>query len=781
MRASVLVSSSTRVTFAGVIAAALCGWLGSVDLRAEDSKAAPAPPTPAAAPAPAPAPVPVSAPIQGLTPVTVAAPASDPVRPAAPVVIVPGIEEVRASHILMGSQEEAAKVREEIVLKGGDGKAFASAARKYSKDTVTKPLGGDLGYFTRQAMDRAFSDAAFKLNLGDVSQPVQSSFGWHLILSADRRERERPRPQTPVPPVPPVKVSPVTTPGPQAGPNDLAPPAVPAVPAVPVPPTAVPADAKRLPVTRDPSLRLTLTTTKAWRGMPQQASYVPDQAVEVNLVIANEGSKPTQFFAKELLSLGLKVTPLGESAPLAGDFASVADPGTFIVTLKPYEIAGISSSLNDTFKTLSARRFRMGWDATTFFTNLEARFPAVKDLPEYATLSASLKKPQAVMVDTLFRDSMRASRGREIPFSIFGDLRGESKKVYAQILLANETQPVTIELNLKDQNTAARHFANLVLEGFYDTLNIFDVTSGDFLLAGCPLGTGTGAPNGPLPLTRNTAKLDHKRGTVAFVSRSVRTKGPIQGGQIGSIFVVCLKPHPEWNEEHVPFGEVVGGLEILDRLQTPVAFRQVTLISEDQYKGGAAATPAPAPTPPPASITGNPEAILKTSKGDLTVELFEDAARNTVYNFVDLASKGFYSKDAKGDGKQKFFFVMKNEKDGKPLLILTGSPTNDYDGSPGYSLRSEMSGKKCIRGALVMAVETDTQTGRFLPDTAGSQFFICLGDIAYYDSQPALTVFGQVTVGLDLLDKLAEGDTLDSVEIAKKKGHPYRPVTVPNR
>ena len=62
--------------------------------------------------------------------------------------------------------------------------------------------------------------------------------------------------------------------------------------------------------------------------------------------------------------------------------------------------------------------------------------------------------------------------------------------------------------------------------------------------------------------------------------------------------------------------------------------------------------------------------------------------------------------------------------------------------------------------------------GRFAPDSAGSQFFICLDDLPYYDTL-GLTVFGKVTKGLDLLDKLTEGDTIESVKVTKMKGHPY--------
>jgi peptidylprolyl isomerase/peptidyl-prolyl cis-trans isomerase B (cyclophilin B) len=240
---------------------------------------------------------------------------------------------------------------------------------------------------------------------------------------------------------------------------------------------------------------------------------------------------------------------------------------------------------------------------------------------------------------------------------------------------------------------------------------------------------------------------------------------------VGSIFVVCLKPHPEWNDEHVPVGEVVAGLDQLEKPGTRI-FREVTLLSEAEYKE-AGGTPAATQTPAQSQLLGNPEAVIKTSKGALTVELFEDAARNTVANFVTLVGDKFYDKLTKGEGKQKIFVV--NDGSGKPLLAQTGSPTNELDPSsgPGYSIPSEVNTRKHSRGALAMVVAYDETNKLYIPDTSGSQFFICLQDVSYYDYLKSFTVFGQVTSGMEILDKLTEGDTIESIEITKKKTHPY--------
>lgn len=89
----------------------------------------------------------------------------------------------RAYHLLVATNEEAAKIREVISARGGDRKAFREAVRKHSKDTTTKPLGGDLGWMGKlEKFDPAFLEAAFALKIGTVSQPVETKYGWHLIF-----------------------------------------------------------------------------------------------------------------------------------------------------------------------------------------------------------------------------------------------------------------------------------------------------------------------------------------------------------------------------------------------------------------------------------------------------------------------------------------------------------------------------------------------------------------------------------------------------------------------
>jgi peptidyl-prolyl cis-trans isomerase C len=97
-------------------------------------------------------------------------------------------EEVRARHILVEDEMKAKELFEMI----GHGSDFADLAKKHSKDPGSREEGGDLGYFGRGQMVPQFEEAAFKLKKGDVSLPVQSQFGWHLIKLEDRRDRKAP-------------------------------------------------------------------------------------------------------------------------------------------------------------------------------------------------------------------------------------------------------------------------------------------------------------------------------------------------------------------------------------------------------------------------------------------------------------------------------------------------------------------------------------------------------------------------------------------------------------
>ena len=96
--------------------------------------------------------------------------------------------EVHARHILVESEDEAKKVEDQL-RKGGD---FGEIAKKETKDPSGTASGGDLGWFTKDQMVPEFAEAAFKLKPGEISDPVKTGFGWHVIKVEERREKAPP-------------------------------------------------------------------------------------------------------------------------------------------------------------------------------------------------------------------------------------------------------------------------------------------------------------------------------------------------------------------------------------------------------------------------------------------------------------------------------------------------------------------------------------------------------------------------------------------------------------
>jgi peptidyl-prolyl cis-trans isomerase C len=97
-------------------------------------------------------------------------------------------EEVNARHILVEAKEKADEIAAKLKA-GGD---FVALAKENSKDPGSKDNGGDLGFFGKGQMVPVFEETAYKLNKGEVSAPVQSQFGWHIIKLEDKRTRAAP-------------------------------------------------------------------------------------------------------------------------------------------------------------------------------------------------------------------------------------------------------------------------------------------------------------------------------------------------------------------------------------------------------------------------------------------------------------------------------------------------------------------------------------------------------------------------------------------------------------
>jgi peptidyl-prolyl cis-trans isomerase B (cyclophilin B) len=154
--------------------------------------------------------------------------------------------------------------------------------------------------------------------------------------------------------------------------------------------------------------------------------------------------------------------------------------------------------------------------------------------------------------------------------------------------------------------------------------------------------------------------------------------------------------------------------------------------------------------------SSNEVAVIKTSEGDMVVQFWTDAAPNTVENFKKLARQGFY------DGTIFHRIV-------KEFMIQGGDP-NSKDpakedsygqGGPGYNIKAEFNDHSHDRGVISMARGPD-------PDSAGSQFFICLAPVHRLDHQ--YTTFGKLIKGQDVLEKIG-----DTAVTRNSMGEPSKP------
>jgi peptidyl-prolyl cis-trans isomerase B (cyclophilin B) len=136
---------------------------------------------------------------------------------------------------------------------------------------------------------------------------------------------------------------------------------------------------------------------------------------------------------------------------------------------------------------------------------------------------------------------------------------------------------------------------------------------------------------------------------------------------------------------------------------------------------------------------------ISTSKGDMVAELFEETPITTK-NFLDLVGKGFYN-------GLNFHRVIPG------FVVQGGCPNKRGDGNPGYTIQCEVSAPKQFhdRGVLSMA-----HAGR---NTGGSQFFICHNRQNTQHLDGNHTCFGRVVEGIDVLDKIEQGDDINSMVV----------------
>lgn len=158
----------------------------------------------------------------------------------------------------------------------------------------------------------------------------------------------------------------------------------------------------------------------------------------------------------------------------------------------------------------------------------------------------------------------------------------------------------------------------------------------------------------------------------------------------------------------------------------------------------------------PVSASTNEVAVIKTTAGEMVVEFWSDVAPKTVENFKKLSKDGFYNGTA-------FHRIIKGFmiQGGDPLTKDATKEAMWGTGDPGYKIKAEFNDRSHQRGVLSMARSQD-------PDSAGCQFFVCLGDASFLDKK--YTAFGKVIKGDDVLGKIGETPV-----VASAMGEPSKP------
>lgn len=336
-----------------------------------------------------------------------------------------------------------------------------------------------------------------------------------------------------------------------------------------------------------------------------------------------------------------------------------------------------------------------------------------------------------------------------------------------------EKGDIKVELFADRAPKTVNNFVFLAREGFYDDTTFHRVLSNFMAQGGDPTGTGTGGPGYRFEDEFDPNLRFDEAGYLAMANSGPNTNG--------SQFFITFVPTPHLTGRHTIFGKVVEGMDVALALtlrdpQANPDFPGDLLVTIEIEEIPESLLPPPTPTPIPVVpqpeegrplamleladrenlYTGKPEmsidpnasyqATITTSKGEIIVELRPQDAPESVNNFIVLAELGYW------DGFP-IVFVEPGQ------FVMTGSPAGIPESDVGYILPSEM-GLANTAGAVGFFLRYDVLA------SSGSQFYIVLEDNSLMDE--SFTVFGYVTIGLDVAEQLTINDIIEVISVEEK-------------
>lgn len=317
------------------------------------------------------------------------------------------------------------------------------------------------------------------------------------------------------------------------------------------------------------------------------------------------------------------------------------------------------------------------------------------------------------------------------------------------------------------------NFESLIKDGFYDGLTFHRIVDGFMAQGGDPNGDGTGGSEknikGEFSSNGVENDLSHTRGIVSMA----RSQDP---DSASSQFFICFSDQyaSTLDGNYAAFGEVTEGMEVIDDLQNverslggdnaiskpvqPVTIVKAEMIDDDE-NGNHRARFYINYTTDKKEIS---EDDYDKQTGEFTVALYKDKAPVTCENFEKLVGEGFY------DGLT-FHRIIEN------FVVQGGDPNGDGTGGSGESIKGEFSSNGVendlshTRGVISMARASD-------PDSASSQFFICLSDDYSSILDGDYAAFGMVTEGMDVVDAMSLIEK--TVGTDQSESQPLLPVTI---
>ena len=451
--------------------------------------------------------------------------------------------------------------------------------------------------------------------------------------------------------------------------------------------------------------------------------------------------------------------PQATAVPAAGDAAATTEAaaGTTEATT---DAAAASGSVTDT----------TGTAATGTETETQAAavtpYPTVPPPAEVAQGGASAKAP-AERADMYSAAPEMTIDPAKFYYATFKTDKGDIK-----VQLFADRAPETVN-----------NFVYLANEGFYNDTTFHRVIDGFMAQGGDPTGTGTGGPGYQFADEIWPGAAFDRGGLLAMANA-----GP---GTNGSQFFLTFGPTEWLNGQHTIFGEIVEGMDVLDKItrvepgagQTGDKLYTVTIEESDTSNLPTPTALPPTPTPfapsadmgtdrPLASVpleqragyfNAAPENTLDTSKGytatittsqgELVVTLLDDVAPVAVNNFVTLANLGYYDGTPIND-------VAPGE------LVVLGSPTGNPSADVGYTIKPEVSLPitPTVGSVAYRSVGQD-QDGSIL--ASGSQLYLAV-TAPPADVNTSYSFFGQIVSGQDILPSLTVSDTIESVKVETK-------------